>query len=748
MANGIFGQDRPVQNMKLHSRIAPGLILSAAAAAAGWAAEPAHDRMLEELLSVRETLAGNPYQGAADAERLRAELASLPASASVLERARLNFDLGVAELFLGEEAAAIAHLSEADRLLAGRSASDFRNAVGMRLALAYLRLGEVENCCLRHSPDSCLLPIKGGGVHQKQEGSRQAIGRLESLLASLPAGETTLRLEAGWLLNIAYMTVGEYPSKVPPQYLVPPSAFDSEAEFPRFTNIGPSLGVGTFSLSGGAVADDFDNDGLLDLVVSTSDIEGQLRFLRNRSGIFVDETEKAHLTGIVGGLNLVQADYDNDGRLDLLVLRGGWFAESGRHPNSLLRNVSEARDGGARFSDAAFAAGMGEPHYPTQAGAWADFDRDGDVDVYIGNESSDWQISPSQLFRNEGDGTFSEVAGEAGVVNDRYAKAVVWGDYDADGFPDLYVSNLGAANRMYRNNAGRRFDDVAAGLGVAGPRYSFPCWFWDYDNDGHLDLYVASYEAGVADVAASYLGLSFRAGLSRLYRGDGKGGFVDVARQANLVKPTKPMGANFGDLDNDGFCDFYLGTGDTDYAELMPNLMYLNVGGERFADVTTAGGFGHLQKGHGVAFADFDNDGDQDVFEQMGGAYKGDGYFDSFFENPGFGNRWIAIRLTGTRSNRSAIGARIRVDVSGGQGARAVYKHVNSGGSFGANPLRQTIGLGSAERIDRLEVHWPASGETQVFTGVPVDVFLEIEEGNPEFRVVSRPVIRFGDEER
>ena len=272
--------------MKSHSTTAAALLLSVTAIAPCRAAGPAHDRMLGELRSVRaETLAGNPYQGAAEAERLRAELASLPAAASVQERARLNFDLGVAELFLGEEAAAIARLSEAERLLAGRSASsDFRNAVGMRLALAYLRLGETENCCLRHSPDSCLLPIRGGGVHLKQEGSRQAIIRLERILASSPESATALRLEARWLLNIASMTVGEYPSGVPPEYLIPPSAFDSEAEFPRFTNIGPALGVGTFSLSGGAVADDFDNDGLLDLVVSTSDIEGQLRFLRNRSG--------------------------------------------------------------------------------------------------------------------------------------------------------------------------------------------------------------------------------------------------------------------------------------------------------------------------------------------------------------------------------------------------------------------------------------------------------------------------------
>jgi hypothetical protein len=188
------------------------------------------------------------------------------------------------------------------------------------------------------------------------------------------------------------------------------------------------------------------------------------------------------------------------------------------------------------------------------------------------------------------------------------------------------------------------------------------------------------------------------------------------------------MGSNFGDLDHDGFLDFYLGTGYPEYEGLMPNLMFHNHGGERFNDVTTAGGFGHLQKGHGVSFADLDNDGDQDIYIEMGGAYPGDSFGNVFFSNPGFDNHWICIRLVGTRSNRSAIGARLRLDIREEGTERSVYKWVNSGGSFGANPLRQQIGVGKATRIERLEIYWPASDTTQYFKNLEVDQFIQIEE--------------------
>jgi hypothetical protein len=210
------------------------------------------------------------------------------------------------------------------------------------------------------------------------------------------------------------------------------------------------------------------------------------------------------------------------------------------------------------------------------------------------------------------------------------------------------------------------------------------------------------------------------------------------------VRPAAVMGANFGDLDNDGYLDFYLGTGRPGYEQLMPKLMYHSQQGKRFADVTTAGGFGHIQKGHGVAFGDLDNDGDEDVFEEMGGAQPGDGYRSVLYENPGFGNHWIAIKAVGVKSNRSAIGARIRAEVIENGRPRSIYRFVNSGGSFGANPLRQTLGLGKATRIEVLEVYWPTTGLTQTFRNVPADQFVQVVEGNSSYKTMSLKRLDFG----
>jgi len=268
---------------------------------------------------------------------------------------------------------------------------------------------------------------------------------------------------------------------------------------------------------------------------------------------------------------------------------------------------------------------------------------------------------------------------------------------------------------------------------VTHPTTSFPVWFWDFDNDGVLDLFVTSYTGTVEHVAAHYFDEPTRCEFLAHYRGDGKGGFEDLTWKHGLDYPALPMGSNFGDLNNDGYLDIYLGTGAPPYESLMPNVMFLNQAGKGFVDVTQAGGFGQLQKGHGVAFADLDNDGDADVFEQMGGFFPGDKYFDCVYENPGFGNHWIAVQLVGVQSNRSAIGARIHVRIAEGGAARSIYRHVNSGGSFGSNPLRQTIGLGKADKIEMLEVFWPTTGKTQTFRDVGLDQFIRLVEGDENF---------------
>jgi len=421
----------------------------------------------------------------------------------------------------------------------------------------------------------------------------------------------------------------------------------------------------------------------------------------------------------------VQADYDNDGNMDILVLRGAWLGQAGRQVNSLLHN-----DGHGHFRDVTFDAGLGNVHYPSPTAAWADYDNDGYLDLYVGTEGF-----PSQLFHNNGNGTFTDVAEAAGVQNGGIAKGVTWGDYDGDRFPDLYVSNLGGHNRLYHNNRNGTFSDVAPQLGVTRPFKSFAAWFWDFNNDGALDIFVASFERRVQDIAADYLGLPvFETEPNCLYQGDGKGGFREVAAEQNLTRLADVMGANFGDLDNDGYPDFYLGTGYPEYEALMPNLLFHNLRGKGFANVTAAAGVGHLQKGHGVTFADLDNDGDQDLYVVLGGAYAGDGYWNALFENPGFGNHWLTLKLEGKQSNRCAIGARIRAEIRENGVRRSVYKWVNSGGSFGANPLRQQIGLGKAAKIDVLEIFWPTSNQTQRFRDVAVDQFLQITEGQSEFR--------------
>ena len=206
-----------------------------------------------------------------------------------------------------------------------------------------------------------------------------------------------------------------------------------------------------------------------------------------------------------------------------------------------------------------------------------------------------------------------------------------------------------------------------------------------------------------------------------------------------------PMGANFGDIDNDGYLDMYLGTGDPTYGSLVPNVLLHNKEGKRFVDISASSGTGELHKGHGVAFADIDNDGDEDILTVIGGAAPGDSHAFRLFENPGHGNDWISLRLVGVKSNRSAIGARIQVTVKDeGQAARTVYRTVGSGGSFGASPLEQHIGLGKAAQIESIEIRWPGSGTRQRLTGVAKNQAIEITEGAAEYKKLARTPYRLG----
>jgi hypothetical protein len=178
----------------------------------------------------------------------------------------------------------------------------------------------------------------------------------------------------------------------------------------------------------------------------------------------------------------------------------------------------------------------------------------------------------------------------------------------------------------------------------------------------------------------------------------------------------------------------YLGTGEPNLSTLIPNRMFKNQEGEQFVEITGSAGVGHLQKGHGVACGDWDRDGNVDVFIQMGGGVDGDKYHNILFQNPGHANSWLTLKLVGQKTNRAALGARIKV-VTDGNKPLTVHRHISSGSSFGGNPLEQTIGLGSARRIAELEIHWPTSGTTQVFHDLEVNQAIRVTEFADQFEV-------------
>ena len=186
-----------------------------------------------------------------------------------------------------------------------------------------------------------------------------------------------------------------------------------------------------------------------------------------------------------------------------------------------------------------------------------------------------------------------------------------------------------------------------------------------------------------------------------------------------------------------------MSSGAPDLKYIFPNRMFRNDGGVMFQDVTTSGGFGHLQKGHGIAFCDIDNDGDQDVFAVWGGAFSGDVFQNALFENPGHGNNWINIKLEGIQSNRSAIGTRIKLLLKGEEGIREIHRTVTTGGSFGGSSLQVEVGLGSAEKVMEMVVTWPASGVEQSFKDIQANRFLLIVENKDQIIELDRKEFSF-----
>ncbi|HVY76033.1 MAG TPA: CRTAC1 family protein [Puia sp.] len=615
---------------------------------------------------------------------------------------------------------------------------DQRQPIKKDLAVAYLRLGERMNCFHNHSAESCIYPISAGGVHQDKTGSEKAIELFKSLLLDNPGD-----LESKWLLNIAYMTTGGYPQEVPPQYLLKVKNEDSLHLIKPFVDVAANVGLNYKCIAGGNIVDDFNNDNYPDIILSSWSLTEPMRYYRNNgNGTFTDISDSSWLGYLTGGLHIEQTDYNNDGFKDIFVLRGGWKSKFGNNPNSLLRN-----NGNGTFTDVTKESGL-LSFQPSQTATWADFNNDGWLDVFIGNETNPGEeLHPCQLFINNKNGTFTEIAARAGCAITQFVKGVTSGDYNNDGLPDIFLSTMNGNKILLKNESTReggvKFSDVSAQAGLTANRArSFPCWFWDYDNDGWLDILVCGYEFTESlsyYAAAESVQLPIgNSGKVFLFRNKHDGTFEDVSSKTGLNSIAFAMGSNFGDIDNDGYLDFYLGTGNPQLKSVVPNKLFKNVNGTRFIDITTAARVGNLQKGHAVSFADLDNDGNEDIYIKMGGAYTADAYENSFYLNPGQNhNHWINLTLQGTVSNKAAIGARIKVTFKENGVERSVYRDVNSGGSFGSNPLRQHIGVGQARTIERVEINWPVTGKTQRFENIPLDTNIKITEGDSVFSTYS-----------
>jgi hypothetical protein len=585
-----------------------------------------------------------------------------------------------------------------------------------------LRRGENENCIMCRGESSCILPISPAAVHTIPTGSRLAIGHFTEYLEKFPDDQSVR-----WLLNLAHMTLGEHPDKVDPRYVIRLDHYiNSEFDIGKFRDISHLAGVNRFNMNGGAILEDFDNDGWLDLATGGSDSALPMAYYQNKGdGTFEDKSEAAGLSSQLGVYSLVQTDYNNDGLLDLVLSRGAFLLLP--LPQSLMRN-----DGNGKFTDVTEQAGLKIPLNSTTT-RWIDYDNDGQLDVlFLCERQSNY------LYHNQGDGTFQDVSAKAGIQQNPgvFCKGGDFLDYDNDDYPDLFIDNMQGIARLYHNNRDGTFTDVSKAMGIDGPSQGFSCWAWDYDNDGWLDIFATCYQTSLPDVINGMLGKPHKCLSNRLFRNVNGKRFENKTAEAGLDQVFATMGCNFGDYDNDGYLDFYLGTGAPDLTSLVPNRMFKNVEGKRFADITASSRTGNLQKGHGISCADWDRDGDIDVFAHLGGALPGDRYHNSLFQNPGQGNHWLSVKLVGKKTNRAAMGARIKV-VTAGDRPLTVHRHVSSGSSWGANPLEQHMGLGKAGKVATLEVHWPTSGTTQVFHDIAADQAIEITEFATDYRKLN-----------
>lgn len=539
----------------------------------------------------------------------------------------------------------------------------------------------------------------------------------------LSLGMYTDRLKFLWLLKLALAPQGAYPADLDERYRFPTPGASHPSIDIKFTDIAVVAGVDKVDRGRGSSWLDYDGDGDLDLFSVGIQVPHSL-YRNDGDGAFQEVAEQLGLADPHGGWGASRADFDNDGDPDLYVTRDAW---EGGAPNSLYRNDS------GRFVDIAPEAGAADPGASFTA-TWGDYDLDGYLDLYVANGVTG-DGGKNSLLHNEKNGTFIDVAPRAGVADPGKTIGSAFGDYDADGLPDLYSVNISGPNRLYHNEGDGTFTDVAVPAGVHYPlEGGYVTFFFDYNNDGHLDLFVAVMSAFEDVLNSAVEGRAIEPNRPFLYQNNGDGTFTDVAVPAGLGLSFGTMGIGVGDVDNNGYPDIYLANGGPKMYRLEANTFFLNQGDGSFIDVTEAAGVGNLGKGHGATFADFDYDGDLDLYAGLGGHYDGDIWPNSLYRNDGASGHYLGVETVGTTGNRDGVGAR----VAAFSGTHRVYAEMASGYGFGSSnaPILH-LGLGGQSRVDRLEIRWPG-GREQRWTDVPADCIIRVTEGEDHYQIVRR----------
>lgn len=530
-----------------------------------------------------------------------------------------------------------------------------------------------------------------------------------------------------WMLRALTMMADQPEASIPSEFRVKISASPSSTF--HFEDATADSGTGRLALGRGAAWGDFDNDGREDILVGAE--RAPFRLLRNLgNGKFTDVAGAMGLNDPVGlGCYAAQfVDYDNDGYQDIFLSSNGW---GGGGRLFLFRNEQ-----GKRFTEVTQAAGLGAPINGFGT-SWADYDNDGQLDLAVATGIVDPPDGDRlRLFHNEGNGKFREVGQQAGLTQKAKWISVAWCDYDGDGRQDLVATSFDAGCFLFHNLGNGKFEDASEKAGVRNAHRAYTAEFFDYDNDGRPDLFVSTYPDGdIKGMISNYTaGAAMPASQQQLlFRNNGDGTFSNLTEAAGITGWYGAMSSQVGDLDNDGYPEIVLGTGNPELDWTEPKVLFLNDGKGHFVDVAGAAGLTHFGMLHGIAFADYDDSGNLSMFGSYGGFYWGTRETSKLYRNVGSGNRALEVRLVGTRSNRDAIGARVSASV----GARRIYKWVNGGDGFGTlNSRIVHIGLGRNARVDRLHVDWP-SGARQAFDNVPGGQRIEIVEGRNRIRTVA-----------